>query len=81
MLGPTSNIHCAALGDDSAAYFAGPLGEFDQGRSGIGCIIVANVVEKRPRTDSCIVLCTSVGKERARADSRVIPRSGIALQR
>jgi|GraSoiStandDraft_16_1057320.scaffolds.fasta_scaffold1840630_1 hypothetical protein len=35
MLGPTSNIHCAALGDDSAAYFAGPLGEFDQGRSGM----------------------------------------------
>jgi hypothetical protein len=30
MLGPTSNIHCAALGDDSAAYFAGLLGEFDQ---------------------------------------------------
>ena len=31
MLGPTSNIHCAALGDDSAAYFAGPLGEFRSG--------------------------------------------------
>ena len=30
MLGPTSNIHCAALGDDSVAYFAGLLGEFDQ---------------------------------------------------
>jgi len=23
MLGPSSNIHCAALEDDSAAYFAG----------------------------------------------------------
>jgi len=37
----------------------------------IGCIIGAKVVEQRPRTGSCILPFTSVGKERARADSRV----------